>query len=73
MIDFSASIAVQQVTRSAAFNARPDAPIRPDDAPIAQRAGAIAARQRLGEWLRRLADVVQPVGAGTVSPLPTSR
>lgn len=73
MIELHASLAAQQVTRSAALSALPNAPIVADDAPIVQRAGVIAARQRLSEGLRRLADLVQPLGSGTALPLPAPR
>ena len=73
MVEIGASLAVRQVARDISHSARPDAPIRPDDAPIAQLADVVVARQRLSNALRRLADVVQPIGGGTALPLPASR
>ena len=73
MVEIGASLAVRQVARDISHSARPDAPLRPDDAPIAQLAGVVVARQRLSNALRRLADVVQPIGGGTALPLPASR
>ena len=73
MVEIGASLAVRQVARDISHSARPDAPLRQDDAPIAQLADVVVARQRLSNALRRLADVVQPIGGGTALPLPASR
>jgi hypothetical protein len=73
MTDFSAYITAQQVTRATVLSARPNAPIHPDDVPMAHRTGVVAARLRLSGWLRRLADVVQPVYSGTTWSLPATR
>jgi hypothetical protein len=60
MMDFTAYLAAQHLTREAVSEALPDAPIRQDRVAVRRSARAIALRQRLSGTLRRLADLVEP-------------
>ena len=73
MLDFSAYLAAQYLTRELVNEALPEAPVRPDRVTKARRSGVVAARQWLSLTLRRLAGVVQPVGERAGSALPAGR
>ena len=73
MLEFNAYLAAQHITREASFNSCPQVPALPVRASAVHRPHLVAARQRLSLSLRRLADVIQPVGTGMNVPLPASR
>ncbi len=74
MIDVNTYLAVQQVMRDLTYNARPDAPVRPDRVPAKRRmAIADTTRYSLSLTLRRLADIVWPGGPNATPPLPAAR
>lgn len=73
MLDFSAYLAAQQLTQGAVSEALSDAPVLPDRVPLARRPAALTARQWFSLTVRRLADVIQPVGQRAGSALPVGR
>lgn len=75
MLDFSAYLAAQQITRDAVNEALPDVPARPDRVPVARRPEIFNTRQR--KWLSlpflRLVQAIQPMPERAGSPLPAGR
>jgi hypothetical protein len=61
MMDFTAYLAAQQLTREAVSEALPDAPIHSDARIARRRARSLAWRKQLSVTLRRLADLVEPL------------
>lgn len=60
MIEFSAYLAAQQVTRDAVREALPDAPVRAEHQMPRRAFPRLAVRQRLSLTLHRLADLIEP-------------
>jgi hypothetical protein len=69
MLDFSAYLAAQHLTREAAHDALPHAPVRPDRVTTGRGPG-VAARHWLSVTLRHLATVIawEPERASSTMP-----
>ena len=60
MLEFSAYLTSQHLTREAVNEARHEAPARAERVPLARRLEVVAVRQWLSLALRRLADDIAP-------------
>jgi hypothetical protein len=60
MLEFSAYLTAQHLTREAVNEAHREAPARAERVPLAQRPAAVAVRQWHSLALRRLADDIAP-------------